>query len=32
MRALRFGRLTALKKPTGGVSGIVAEDILRRLV
>ena len=29
---LRLGRLTALKKPNGGVRGIVAGDILRRLV
>ena len=27
-----MGRLTALQKPTGGVRGIVAGDILRRLV
>ena len=30
--ALRFGRLTALRKPNGGVRGIVAGDTLRRLV
>ena len=30
--ALRLGRLTALRKPNGGVRGIVAGDILRRLV
>ena len=32
VRPLRLGRLTALRKPTGGVRGIVAGDILRRLV
>ena len=30
--ALRLGRTTALQKPNGGVRGIVAGDILRRLV
>ena len=30
--AIRLGRLTALQKPRGGVRGIVAGDILRRLV
>ena len=30
--ALRLGRLTALQKPSGGVRGIVAGDVLRRLV
>ncbi len=30
--ALRLGRLTALRKPGGGVRGIVAGDVLRRLV
>ena len=30
--ALRLGRLTALRRPNGGVRGIVAGDILRRLV
>ena len=30
--ALRLGRMTALQKPNGGVRGIVAGDILRRLV
>ena len=29
---LRLGRITALQKPTGGVRGIVAGDIIRRLV
>ena len=32
MGAIRLGRLTALRKPTGGVRGIVAGDIVRRLV
>ena len=30
--ALRLGRLTALRKPCGGVRGIVAGDVVRRLV
>ena len=30
--ANRLGRLTALQKPSGGVRGIVAGDIMRRLV
>ena len=30
--ALRLGRMTALQKPSGGVRGIVAGDVLRRLV
>ena len=30
--AIRLGRLTALRKPDGGVRGIVAGDIVRRLV
>ncbi len=30
--AIRKGRLTALRKPSGGVRGIVAGDVLRRLV
>ena len=30
--ALRIGRLTALQKPNGGIRGIVAGDLLRRLV
>ena len=30
--ALRLGRMTALQKPNGGVRGIVAGDVLRRLV
>ena len=29
---VRLGRLTALQKPSGGVRGIVAGDIIRRLV
>ena len=29
---LRAGRLTALAKPDGGVRGIVAGDVIRRLV
>ena len=29
---IRLGRLTVLQKPTGGVRGIVAGDIIRRLV
>ena len=30
--AIRMGRMTALSKPDGGVRGIVAGDIMRRLV
>ena len=30
--AIQLGRLTALQKPSGGVRGIVAGDIMRRLV
>ena len=30
--ALRLGRLTALRKPCGGVRGIVVGDVVRRLV
>ena len=30
--AVRLGRLTALQKPDGGVRGMVAGDIVRRLV
>ena len=30
--AIRLGRLTALQKPNGGVRGIVAGNIVRRLV
>ena len=30
--AIRLGRLIALRKPNGGVRGIVAGDIVRRLV
>ena len=30
--AVRLGRLTALQNPDGGVRGIVAGDIVRRLV
>ena len=29
---MRLGRLTALRKPDGGVRGIVVGDIMRRLV
>ena len=29
---IRVGRLTALSKPDGGVRGIVAGDVIRRLV
>ena len=29
---VRLGRMTALQKPNGGVRGIVAGDIIRRLV
>ena len=32
LSVIRMGRLTALQKPTEGVRGIVAADILRRLV
>ena len=32
IEAIRVGRMTALQKPDGGVRGIVAGDILRRLV
>ena len=32
LEALRVGRLTALQKPNGGVCGIVAGDVFRRLV
>ena len=32
LRAIRIGRMTAIQKPTGGVRGIVAGDIIRRLV
>ena len=32
MKAIRFGRMTALSKPDGGVRGIVVGDFLRRLV
>ena len=31
-QSFRMGRITALQKPTGGVRGIVAGDIIRRLV
>ena len=30
--AIRVGRMTALRKPDGGVRGIVAGDVIRRLV
>ena len=29
---LRLGRITALQKPSGGIRGIVVEDVFRRLV
>ena len=29
---IRLGRMTALSKPDGGVRGIVAGDVVRRLV
>ena len=32
LQVLRLGRVTALKKPDGGVRGIVVSDVLRRLV
>ena len=32
MSAIRLGRMTALRKPSGGVRGIVVGDVLRRLV
>ena len=32
LRAFRLGRITALQKPIGGVRGIVAGDVVRRLV
>ena len=32
LEAMRLGRLTALRKPNGGVRGIVAGDVVRRLV
>ena len=32
VKALRVGRMTALQKPDGGVRGIVAGDVFRRLV
>ena len=32
MDAIRLGRLTVLRKPNGGVRGIVVRDIVRRLV
>ena len=32
IRMLRMGRMTALQKPRGGVRGMVAGDIVRRLV
>ena len=32
VRAIRMGRLTALQKKSGGVRGLVAGDIVRRLV
>ena len=32
MKAIRLGRMTTLRKPDGGVRGIVVGDFLRRLV
>ena len=32
VEAIRVGRMTALRKPDGGVRGIVAEDVIRRWV
>ena len=32
LEGIRLGRLTALKKPDGGVRGIVVGDVVRRLV
>ena len=32
VEGVRMGRITALKKPNGGIRGIVVGDILRRLV
>ena len=32
IHAVRVGRLTALRKPDGGVRGIVAGDVVRRLI
>ena len=32
LRILRMGRVTALRKPDGGVRGIVVSDVLRQLV
>lgn len=32
VEATRLGRLTALRKPDGGIRGIVAGEVLRRLV
>ena len=32
LKAIRMGRMIALQKPSGGVRGIVAGDIIRRLV
>ena len=32
LRVVKMGRVTALRKPTGGIRGIVVGDILRRLV
>ena len=32
LEGIRLGRMTALKKPDGGVRGIVVGDIIRRLV
>ena len=32
LSALRLGRMTALRKPSGGVKGIVVSDVFRRFV
>ena len=32
VEAIRMGRMTVLQKPDGGVRGIVAGDVMRRLV
>ena len=32
LQVLRMGRLTALKKPQGGVGGIVVSDVFRRTI
>ena len=32
VRWIKLGRMTALRKPEGGVRGIVAGDVIRRLI